>query len=54
MECPIICVNLIVREGGSTLMSISEGLGPSEFCRKMEKTRPMDGMEWMEKVFISR
>ena len=25
----------------STLMSISDGLGPSIFCRKMEKARPM-------------
>ena len=24
-----------------TLMSISDGLGPSIFCRKMEKARPM-------------
>ena len=25
----------------NTLMSISDGLGPSIFCRKMEKVRPM-------------
>ena len=30
-------------------MSISDGLGPSIFCRKMERTRPM-----MERLFISR
>ena len=29
-----------------TLMSISDGLGPSIFCRKMEKARPM--MEEMD------
>ena len=27
--------------GIDTLMSISDGLGPSIFCRKMEKARPM-------------
>ena len=27
----------------NTLMSISDGLGPSIFCRKMEKARPMRG-----------
>ena len=35
-----------VGEGISTLMSISDGLGPSIFCRKMEKARPM--MEEMD------
>ena len=30
-----------VSAGISTLMSISDGLGPSIFCRKMEKARPM-------------
>ena len=25
----------------NTLLSISDGLGPSIFCRKMEKARPM-------------
>ena len=39
-----------VGAGIGTLMSISNGLGPSIFCRKMEKTRPM--MEGMDgKVF---
>ena len=41
-------VNENVGVGIDTLMSISDGLGPSIFCRKMEKTRPMreemDGM----------
>ena len=27
----------------NTLMSISDGLGPSIFCRKMEKARPKRG-----------
>ena len=27
--------------GLNTLMSTSDGLGPSIFCRKMEKARPM-------------
>ena len=30
-----------VGAGRNTLMSISDGLGPSIFCRKMEKARPM-------------
>ena len=30
-----------VGAGINTLMSISDGLGPSIFCRKMEKVRPM-------------
>ena len=30
-----------VGAGINTLMSISEGLGPSIFCRKMENGRPM-------------
>ena len=34
-------VNKSVGAGMNTLMSISDGLGPSIFCRKMEKTRPM-------------
>ena len=35
-----------VGAGMNTLMSISDGLGPSIFCRKMEKARPM--MEEMD------
>ena len=35
-----------VGAGIGTLMSISDGLGPSIFCRKMEKLRPM--MEEMD------
>ena len=34
-------VNKSVGAGIKTLMSISAGLGPSIFCRKMEKARPM-------------
>ena len=34
-------VNKNVGAGINTLMSISDGLGPSIFCRKMEKARPM-------------
>ena len=30
-----------VGAGINALMSISDGLGPSIFCRKMEKARPM-------------
>ena len=30
-----------VGAGIGTLMSISDGLGPSIFCQKMEKARPM-------------
>ena len=40
-------VNESVGAGINTFMSISNGLGPSIFCRKMEKARPkreeMDG-----------
>ena len=35
-----------VAEGKNALMSISDGLGPSISCRKMEKARPM--MEEMD------
>ena len=35
-----------VGAGINALMSISDGLGPSIFCRKMEKMRPM--MEEMD------
>ena len=35
-----------VGAGINTLMSISDGLGPSIFCRKMERERPM--MEEMD------
>ena len=34
-------VNKRVGAGIDTLMSISDGLEPSNFCRKMEKARPM-------------
>ena len=34
-------VNKSVGAGINTLMSISDGLGSSIFCRKMEKARPM-------------
>ena len=34
-------VNKNVGAGRNTLMSISDGLGPSIFCRKMENARPM-------------
>ena len=34
-------VNKSVGAGMNTLMSISDGLGPSIFCRKMAKARPM-------------
>ena len=34
-------VNKSVGAGINTLMSISDGVGPSIFCRKMEKARPM-------------
>ena len=34
-------VNKAVGAGINTLMSVSDGLGPSIFCRKMEKARPM-------------
>ena len=34
-------VNKMSAREKNTLMSISDGLGPSIFCRKMEKARPM-------------
>ena len=33
--------NLSALEKINTLKSMSDGLGPSNFCRKMEKARPM-------------
>ena len=41
MEYFCITVNKGVGAGINTLMSISDGLSLSIFCRKMEKTRPM-------------
>ena len=41
MEYSCITVNKGVGAGLNTLMSISDGLGSSISCRKMEKTRPM-------------
>ena len=41
MEYFCINVNKGVGAGINTLMSISDGLGSSIFCRKMEETRPM-------------
>ena len=47
MEYFCTTVNKGVGAGINTLMSISDGLGPSIFCRKLEKARPvreeMDG-----------
>ena len=39
-----------VGAGINALMSISDGLGPSIFCRKMEKARPM--MEEMDGTVV--
>ena len=39
MFCRTVSKN--VGAGIDTLMSVSDGLGPSIFCRKMEKARPM-------------
>ena len=48
-----LCQYLCVGAGTTTLMSISDGLDRTLFCRKMERTRSvreeMDG-----RVFISR
>ena len=41
MDYFCITVNKGVGAGINTLMSISDGLRSSIFCRKMEKTRPM-------------
>ena len=41
MEYFCITVNKGDGAGINTLMSISDALGSSTFCRKMEKTRPM-------------
>ena len=35
------CFDRHVKLSSDTLMSISDGLGPSIFCQKMEKARPM-------------
>ena len=48
-------VNKSVDAGINTLMSISDGLGPSIFCRKMEKARPMrEGMDEKVVFFSAR
>ena len=36
----------------NTLISISEGLAPSIFCRKMEKARPMSEEMSVEVVYF--
>ena len=41
MEYTFLECKQYVSAGINTLMSISDGLGRSIFCRKMEKARPM-------------
>ena len=41
MEYTFLVCKQYVGSGINILMSISAGLGPSIFCRKMEKARPM-------------
>ena len=48
LSCKLKCLREIV-----ILMSISDGLGPSFFCRKIEKTRAMR-KEVGGKVIISQ
>ena len=43
MEDTFLDCKQYVGAGINSLMSISDGLGPSIFCRKMEKARPMRG-----------
>ena len=40
-EYPLLDCKQNVVTGIDTMMSISDGLGPSIFCRRMEKVRPM-------------
>ena len=53
VECTFLEGKQNVSAGIDTLMSISDGLEPSIFCRRMEKARPM-GKRWIEMLFISR
>ena len=41
MEYTFLDCKQYVGAGINTLMSVSDGLGPSIFCRKIEKARPM-------------
>ena len=41
MEDTVLDCEQYVGEGINNLMSVSDGLGPSIFSRKMEKARPM-------------
>ena len=41
MEHNFLDCKQYVGAGINTLMSISDGIGPSIFCRKMETARPM-------------
>ena len=50
MEYFCITVNKGAGAGINILMSISDGLGPSIFCRKMEKARPM--REKMDRIVV--
>ena len=43
IEYTFLACKQIVNSGINTLISISDGLSPSIFCRKMERTRPMRG-----------
>ena len=44
-----------VGAGINTLMSISDGLGPSSFCRKMEKSASYGGRDgWKSCLFPAR
>ena len=50
----MLCISKQYANAGiSTLMSFSDGLSPSIFCQKTERTRPM-GKEMDGKVFIYR
>ena len=41
MDCLLIGLYAFFGAGITTLMAISDGLVPSIFCPKMERTRPM-------------
>ena len=54
MEYTLLECKQNVGAGINTFMSISDGLGPSVLCRKMEKARPMrEEMDRKEVCFPS-
>ena len=53
MEHTFLDCKQYVGAGIKSLMSVSDGLGPSIFCQKMEKARPMREKMHRKVVYFS-